>query len=144
MVEKYQKEINDIEDRNRKENANKWFDLNNQISRLETNNKKLKQEINELKENNDYQRKIIELKQTDIAQLSKKYKDATGAKGGLTKRVNELLKQIKEKDLTIKNLNEKLKMRYILTELKPEKAKKQTMQLYSKRRTSNIIKKVQE
>ena len=74
--------------------------------------------------------KVDELKQ-DIRQIN-------GAKGGLTKYAHRLEKELAE-------ANEKLSQRYIIKELKPEKARNtQVMKTKNSSKTSQIIKKVVE
>ena len=88
---------------------------------------------------------IIKTEEEYIKALNKKVERLTedkkllfGAKGGLTKYVHRLEKELAE-------ANEKLSQRYIIKELAPEKSKNtQVMKTKSKLKTSQIIKKVVE
>ena len=98
-------------------------------SNLEDENEKLKS-LNEKYEieNSDIYAKNNELKL--------KIREINGAKGGLTKQVNRLEKELAE-------ANEKLSQRYILKELAPTKSKNtQIMKTKSSSKTSNIIKNI--
>lgn len=72
----------------------------------------------------------------EIEKLKNKYSKIWGAKGGMTKEINKLRQELAE-------ANEKLSQRYIIKELKPEKAKNmQVMKTKDSSVTSKIIKKV--
>ena len=106
-----------------------------------------------LEETNKYHQRLIELRDSDIARLSKKLRQANGARGGFVARINELIKQVdeitekfdkyrEEKEIEIADLKSD---RYLKIECEPDKpGKTQKMQIYSKRRTSGIIKNVKE
>lgn len=106
-----------------------------------------------LEETNKYHQRLIELRDSDIARLSKKLRQANGARGGFVARINELIKQVDEitekfdkykaeKEIEIADLKSD---RYLKIECEPDKpGKTQKMQIYSKRRTSGIIKNVKE
>ena len=106
-----------------------------------------------LEETNKYHQRLIELRDSDIARLSKKLRQANGARGGFVARINELIKQVDEitekfdkykaeKEIEIADLKSD---RYLKIECEPDKpGKTQKMQIYSKRRTSVIIKNVKE
>ena len=80
----------------------------------------------------------IEILESKLGKLELKYKKVFGARGGLTKYVHRLEKELAE-------ANEKLSQRYIIKELKPSKPRKtQTMKVKSTAKTSKIIKKVVE
>jgi len=81
------------------------------------------------------ERFIVELNKK-INKLKEEKKLLYGAKGGLTKYIHRLEKELAE-------ANEKLSQRYILKELAPQKAKNmQVMKTKNCSKTSNIIKKV--
>ena len=106
-----------------------------------------------LEETNKYHQRLIKLRDSDIARLSKKLRQANGARGGFVARINELIKQVDEitekfdkykaeKEIEIADLKSD---RYLKIECEPDKpGKTQKMQIYSKRRTSGIIKNVKE
>lgn len=89
------------------------------------------------KENEEFRNQIRTLEEK-IEKLTEDKKLLFGAKGGLTKYVHRLEKELGE-------AKEKLSQRYIVKELKPEKAKNtQVMKTKSRSKTSKIIKKVVE
>ena len=105
-----------------------------------------------LEETNKYHQRIIELRDSDIARLSKKLRQANGARGGFVARINELIKQVDEitekfdkykaeKEVEIADLKSDRYLR--VTPPTKNRRTNQKMQLYSKQKTSNIIKKVQ-
>lgn len=145
MVEKYQKEIKSFEDKN-KELSNEWFDLQNKINRLEN-------KCSKLEETNKYHQELIAIKDKDIEQISKKYREVAGAKGGFIAQINALTRKLEdaqqkfdkykeEKELEIADLKSDryLRVKPATKNRKPN----QKMMLYSKQRTSNIIKNVKE
>lgn len=145
MVEKYQKEIKSFEDKN-KELSSEWFDLQNKINRLEN-------KCSKLEETNKYHQELIKIRDKDIEQISKKYKEMTGAKGGFIAQINALTRKLEdaqqkfdkykeEKELEIADLKSDryLRVKPATKNRKPN----QKMMLYSKQRTSNIIKNVKE
>lgn len=94
---------------------------------------------------NEKHQEIIVLRENEIKRLEQELKTITeknkknmGAKGGLTKQINKLQRELDE-------ANEKLSQRYIIRELKPEKPRNtQTMKTKDSSVTSKIIKKVVE
>lgn len=112
----------------------------------------------QLEKVNKYHQGLIEVKDKDIEQISKRLNDAindnyvlkeqirqiNGAKGGLTKQVNKLTKELDEAKALIKEQKKELSKRYILKKVRGTMPEKQEMQLYSKQKTSGIIKKVKE
>lgn len=145
MVEKYQKEIKSFEDKN-KELSSEWFDLQNKINRLED-------KCSKLEETNKYHQELIAIKDKDIEQISKKYREVAGAKGGFIAQINALTRKLEdaqqkfdkykeEKELEIADLKSDryLRVKPATKNRKPN----QKMMLYSKQRTSNIIKNVKE
>lgn len=82
--------------------------------------------------------KEIEELNIEINKLKQKSKEYSGAKGGLIKQINKLQERLTEAEI-------KLSQRYIIKELKPEKARNtQIMKTKSSSKTSQIIKKVVE
>ena len=97
---------------------------------------KLKNEIQKSNEMIESKEELIEILEVELYELNLKYKKAFGAKGGLIKQINKLQEQLNEAEI-------KLSQRFILKELKPQKAKNmQVMRTKSSSRTSKIIKKV--
>lgn len=106
-----------------------------------------------LEETNKYHQELIKIKENDVAQISKKYKEAISKNTEYASKINELIKQIdettkkfdkyrKEKEIEISDLKSD---RYLKIECEPDKpGKTQKMKLYSKQRTSEIIKNVKE
>lgn len=153
LVEEHKKEIKKINDDHKKE----VDDLNETIKNkkyeyFEKYNKYF-DKCTKLEETNKYHQRLIELRDSDIARLSKKLRQANGARGGFVARINELIKQVDEitekfdkykaeKEIEIVDLKSD---RYLKIECEPDKTRKtQKMQIYSKGRTSNIIKNVKE
>lgn len=86
---------------------------------------------------------LIHKQEEKIKKLVDDKKLLYGAKGGLTKYTHRLEKQLEEVKKELNEANEKLSQRYIVKELKPEKAKNiQVMKTKSGAVTSRIIKKV--
>lgn len=92
---------------------------------------------------------LIVRKNEEIAQLSKEKKIISGRLGGTTKEKNKLIKDLEKSEQHIKKLTAEISDlksdRYLKIECEPDKpGKTQKMQIYSKRRTSGIIKNVKE
>ena len=152
LVEDHKKEIKKINDDHKKE----VDDLNETIKNkkyeyFEKYNKYF-DKCTKLEETNKYHQRLIELRDSDIARLSKKLRQANGARGGFVARINELIKQVDEitekfdkykaeKEVEIADLKSDRYLR--VTPPTKNRRTNQKMQLYSKQKTSNIIKKVQ-
>lgn len=132
---------------------NEKFNLMSKNDDLEKENKKIKNKCFELEEKNKYYQNIINLKDKDIEQLSTKYKKAAGAKGGYVAQINSLIRQVtevtekfdkykQEKENEIEDLKSDRYLR--VTPPTKNRRRKQKMQLYSKQKTSDIIKNVKE
>ena len=106
---------------------NTYRDRAEQLEKVNEEHLKLNGELR--KENDDLKETIKELR---------------GAKGGLTKQVNKLTKELDEAKALIKEQKKELSKRYILKKVRGTMPEKQEMQLYSKQKTSGIIKKVKE
>lgn len=145
MVEKYQKMVEDAENRCEKFRT-EWYDLNVKINKLEN-------KCSKLEETNKYHQELITIRDKDIEQISKKYKEMAGAKGGFIAQINALTRKLEdaqekfdkykeEKELEIADLKSDryLRVKPATKNRKPN----QKMMLYSKQRTSNIIKNVKE
>ena len=125
----------EIEDLNRTI-SNKTFEF---LSEKE----KFEKKIGSLKEENESMKNIISEREQEIVSITKrlevmteKYKKAFGAKGGLTKQLNKIEKELEE-------ANDKLSKRYIVKELKSQKPRNtQVMKIKDNSVTSKIIKKV--
>lgn len=101
-------------------------------------NSKLHKKINEYEDIIKAQEDGIYQLNCKIDELKEEIRKINGAKGGLTKYAHRLEKELAE-------ANEKLSQRYIIKELKPEKARNtQIMKTKSSSKTSQIIKKVVE
>lgn len=138
----------------------KYWGMVDKINELEKVNKELNKKITDkefnylkeyeryrdkaekLEEVNKYHQKLIEIRDSDFAQLSQKYKEITGAKGGYVARINSLTKKLNEKEKEI----EKLKSdRYLIVKPNTKNRKHlQKMQIRTKSKNSDIIKKVME
>lgn len=119
---------------------------------------KYRDKAEQLEKVNKYHQGLIEVKDKDIEQISKKLnetinensdlktlvKELRGSKGGLTCQVNKLTKELEEAKTLIKEQKKELSKRYILKKVRGTMPEKQEMQLYSKQKTSEIIKKVKE
>lgn len=94
--------------------------------------------INELVKKLEDDKEIISNLNEDIIQYKNTIRKINGAKGGLIKQINKLQDQLTEAQI-------KLSQRYIIKELKPQKARNtQVMKTKSGAKTSEIIKKVKE
>lgn len=76
--------------------------------------------------------------------LKETIKELRGAKGGLTKQVNKLTKELEEANALIEEQKKELSKRYIIKKVRATKPKKQTMNLKSSSKQSNAIKLVKE
>ena len=101
-------------------------------------NSKLKNDIQSYEDIVKTQEEGIYQLNCKVDELKQEIRQINGAKGGLTKYAHRLEKELAE-------ANEKLSQRYIIKELKPEKARNtQVMKTKSSSKTSQIIKKVVE
>ena len=99
---------------------------------------KLKKDIQSYEDIIKTQEEAIYQLNCKIDELKQEIRQINGAKGGLTKYAHRLEKELAE-------ANEKLSQRYIIKELKPEKARNtQVMKTKNSSKTSQIIKKVVE
>lgn len=128
--EKYNKKYSELESYNYEllEDKQKYYDLYQKNLKVNEDHKKenvnLNNEINKLEEK--------------IKELKIKNREANSAKGGFTKKINRLTAELKE-------AKDKLSKRYILTTVPKDKTRsKQKMAIYSKSKTSNIIRKVKD
>ena len=94
----------------------------------------------ENKDNKEYY-EIVKLNyKTDIEELERQNKKLLGAKGGYTKEINKLKKQVEELDFKLK---ESMTGKYVLKKIPSgRKPKSQTMKIKDCSRISNISRKV--
>ena len=82
------------------------------------------------------------LKEND--DLKTKVKELQGTKGGLTKQVNKLTKELEEANTLIEEQKKELSKRYIVKTVRGTKPTKQTTKIKSSVKQSNAIKLVKE
>lgn len=106
-------------------------------------NEKLNSKVKECKDLIFANEEYIKLLEQKVEKLIEDKKLLFGAKGGLTKYTHRLKKELDQCKKELSEANEKLSQRYIVKELKPQKAKNtQVMKTKSGAVTSKIIKKV--
>lgn len=106
---------------------------------LEENNKLIKRNETNEKLIEGCERAEIEYKK-EIEQLKEEKKKLLGAKGGYTKEINKLKKQVEELDFKLK---ESMTDKYVLKKIPSgRRPKSQTMKLKDCSRISNISRKV--
>lgn len=123
----------------------KTFINNKEFRYLEERDKYI-DKCKKLEETNRYHQQIIQLRDADIARLSKKLRQANGARGGFVARINELIKQVDEinekfdkykaeKEIEIADLKSDRYLR--VTPPTKNRMSKQKMSIYTTRTSKN-------
>ena len=89
----------------------------------------------------DDRRIKIEMLEQDNQLLKEKIKELNGSKGGLTKQVNALTKELEE---TKKQLAESMTNKYLVRKVRSTKPPRQRMSYKTSSKQSNIIKNIKE
>lgn len=126
LIEEYSKELKKVSDYNYEllEDKDKYYNL-----------------YKVAKETNEEHQVMNGLLRKENDELKQTIKQLRGAKGGLTKQVNKLTKELEEAK---KQLEESMTDKYLVRKVRSAKPTKQTMNIKSNSKQSNIIKNLTE